>query len=260
MSSELIKIYEYREMLKNLVKKDLRSRYKGSVLGFFWTFLNPFLMLIVYSMVFSIVLRIEIPHYNYALFLFVGLVPWLFFQTTMQQSTSIIIANSNLIKKIYFPRIILPLSTTITNLVNTLFTFLIVFAALLFFKAPLNKFYLYLPLIIIIQTVFTMACSIILSCITVYFRDIEHVISVLLMGWFYVTPIIYPVDYVPVKYLKFIYINPMASIIDSYRNILMFNKGPGIKSLLLVFVFSLFLLIIGYLVFDHLQKKFAEEI
>ena len=260
MLKDILKVYEYREMLKSSVRKELRSRYKGSVLGFLWTFLNPLLMLVVYSILFATIMKIQVPQYPYALFLFVGLVPWTYFATAVQQSTTTIIANNNLVKKIYFPRIILPISVTMTNLVNMLYTFAIVFIALLISQAPVTSLYLYLPLIILIQTILVLAFSIILACVTVYFRDLEHIISILMMAWFYFTPIIYPEDYIPSRYLAFFRANPMMPLIDAYRDILMYNKLPDMMGLLYVFMLSVMILVIGYNVFNVLQKRFAEEI
>ncbi len=260
MIKDIIRIYEYREMLKTSVRKELRSRYKGSVLGFFWTFLNPLLTLVIFSILFSTVMRVTIPNYSYALFLFVGLVPWTFIASGIQQSTTTIVGNGNLIKKIYFPRVILPLSVTITNLVNMLLTFIIVFIALWFSKVPATVLYVYFPLIILIQTVLVLALAIVLSSVTVYFRDLEHIISILTMAWFYLTPVIYPMDYIPKEYLGIFSLNPMMPIINAYRDVLMFNRLPDFTSLSYVLLFSTALLIVGYYTFNALQKRFAEEI
>lgn len=260
MQKDIIKVYEYREMLKNNVRKELRARYKGSVLGFFWTFLNPLLQLIVYSIVFSTIMKITIPNYSYTLFLFVGLVPWTFLSASVQQSTTIITANSNLIKKVYFPRIILPLTTTMTNLVNMLLTFVIVFIALIFFKSRFSVWYVYLPVIIIIETIFTLAVTLFLSSMTVYFRDLEHIVGIVLMAWLYLTPVIYPAEYIPSSIIKIFKMNPMFLIIESYRDILMFNRQPETFGLLYVLMLSGILLVVGYIIFDRLQRRFAEEI
>jgi len=260
MLKDIMKIYEYREMLKNNVRKELRARYKGSVLGFFWTFLNPLLQLIVYSIVFSTIMKISIPNYSYTLFLFVGLVPWTFLSASVQQSTTVITANGNLIKKVYFPRIILPLTITMTNLVNMLLTFIIVFIALIFFKAHFSVWYIYLPVVIIIETIFTMAVTLFLSSMTVYFRDLEHIVGIILMAWNYLTPIIYPAEYIPSSVFYLFKMNPMFSIIESYRDILMFNRQPETFGLLYVLMLSILLIVAGYFVFDRLQRRFAEEI
>lgn len=260
MLKDIKRVFEYREMLKNNVRKELRARYKGSVLGFFWTFLNPLLQLVVYSIVFSTVMKVKVPNYNYTIFLFVGLVPWNFLAASVQQSTMIITANSNLIKKIYFPRIILPLTITLTNLVNMLLTFVIVFIALFIFGSQISIWYTFLPVIIIVETIFVLALTLFLSSITVYFRDLEHITGIILMAWIYLSPVIYPSEYIPSSVFNLFKMNPMFSIIESYRDVLMFNRQPDMFGLLYVLMLSVILLITGYLVFDKLQKRFAEEI
>lgn len=260
MLKDLRKIYDYKEMLKNNVRKELRARYKGSVLGFFWTFLNPLLQLVVYSVVFSTVMRVSVPNYSYTVFLFVGLIPWTFLSASVQQSTTIITANSNLIKKIYFPRVILPLTITVTNLVNMLLTFIIVFAALFISKSPISIWYVYLPLIIIVESVFILALTLFLSSMTVYFRDLEHITGIVLMAWMYLSPVIYPAEYIPSSVFNIFKLNPMFFIIESYRDVLMFNRQPETFGFLYVLLLSALLLVVGYVVFDRLQRRFAEEI
>jgi len=260
MLKDIKKIYEYREMLKNNVRKELRARYKGSVLGFFWTFLNPLLQLVVYSIVFSTVMKVKVPNYNYTIFLFVGLVPWNFLQASVQQSTTIITVNSNLIKKIYFPRVILPLTVTLTNLINMLLTFIIVFIALFAFGSHVSIWYIFLPVIIVVEGIFVLALTLFISSMTVYFRDLEHIIGIILMAWTYLSPVIYPSEYIPSSVFKLFKMNPMFSVIESYRDVLMFNRQPDMLGLLYVFMLAVLLLAIGYVVFDRLQRRFAEEI
>lgn len=260
MLKEVKELLKYKEMLFNNVRKELRARYKGSILGFFWTFLNPLLQLIVYSIVFSTVMKVSVPNYSYTVFLFVGLVPWNFLSFTLQQSTTIIVSNSNLIKKIYFPRIIIPLTVTLTNLINMLLTFVIVFIALFISKSTISTNYLYLPLIIILQTILVFSLSLFLSSITVYLRDIEHITNVVLMAWMYLSPVIYPSEYIPSRIFRLFKLNPMFFIIESYRDILMFARQPDTFGLLYVLMLSSLLLVFGLLIFDRLQKRFAEEI
>jgi lipopolysaccharide transport system permease protein len=260
MFREIIRIYEYRELLKNTIKKDLQSRYKSSVLGFFWTILNPLLMLVVYSIVFSVVMRIQVPGYNYSLFLFTGLVPWMFLATTLQQSTMAIVGNANLIKKIYFPRIILPMSIALANLINMLLTLFLVLLASWHYGGPITSLYLYLLVIISVETIFVMACSITLACLTVYLRDLEHIVSVITMAWFYLTPVVYPVSFLPPKYMAFFKLNPMASIIESFHQVLIFGKTPDLTGLLYTALFSILFLYGAYATFNRLQRRFAEEL
>ena len=260
MLKDLLKIYEYREMLRNSVRKELRSRYKGSVLGFMWTFINPLLMLIVYSIIFSRVMKVVVPGCSYTLFLFVGLIPWTYFSTALQQSTTIIVANSNLIKKVYFPRLILPLTVTLTGLINMLITFIIVFAAVVLSRMPVTLLYFYLPLVAIIQTLLVFAFSMIFAAVTVYLRDLEHIMSVAIMAWFYLTPIVYTAEYIPQDIFNLFKMNPMMVLVDSYRDIFLFARIPDFTALTYVLMLAVILLFIGYALYNKLQRRFAEEI
>jgi ABC-2 type transport system permease protein len=256
MIKPLREMYEYREMFKNLVKRDLRTRYKGSVLGFLWTFLNPLLQLVVYSVVFSTVMRVNVD--KYPMFLFVALLPWLFFATSTQSGTSLIMAHSNLVKKIYFPRAILPLATTTAAIINMILSFLVAFAALLLFKIPLTNSLLALPLVMLVQFFFTLGFVYALSALNVYLRDVEHLWGNVVMAWFYLTPIVYPLDMVPVKYLHLFFLNPMTIFIQDYRDILYRGIFPNFIMLGNMCIISLLILIFGYLVFKRLERGFAE--
>lgn len=268
MFKELIRIYDYREMLKNSVRKELRARYKKSVLGFFWTFLNPLMQLLVYSFVFNTIMTVKAPPgQNYTLMIFVGLVPWTCISATINQSTTVIIANGNLIKKIYFPRLILPLSMTLTNFINMLLTEIIVFAAVLVLTphAPITVAYLFLPLVFLAVFLLSFAIAVLLSALTVYFRDLEHIFGIITMFWFYLTPVIYPVSLlvnnkVDPRLLSIYKLNPTFGIIDSIHQIMMYGQFPVGKFLLYDFAFSIVLLLISLFVFDKCQRRFAEEI
>ncbi|SNX52863.1 ABC-2 type transport system permease protein [Thermoanaerobacterium sp. RBIITD] len=254
----LRELYEYREMLFSMVKKDLRTRYRGSFLGFLWTFINPLLQLVVYSIVFSTIMRMNI--YNFAMFLFVALLPWIFFSTSITQSTTTIMANSNLVKKIYFPRIILPISVALTGFINMIFGFIIVFIVLFIFKIHLSSSIVLLPIVMINELLFVVGLSIIFSALNVFFRDLEHILGIVTMAWFYLTPIVFPINLVPDKYLKLFFLNPMTSIILPYRDILYYGLWPSKKSLLLIFLMGICFNVFAFILFDRLQRRFAEEI
>jgi ABC-2 type transport system permease protein len=251
-------IYKYREMLKNLVKKDLRTRYKGSFLGFLWTFVNPLLMLGVYSILFKIIVRAQIE--NYAIFLFVALLPWIFTQTSIQISATTIITNSNLVKKVYFPREILPISVVLGALVNFLFSVAIILPVLFFLgKFPGMKL-MHFPLILLIQLIFNTGIALIVSSLNVYFRDLEHIVGILMMAWFYLTPVLYPIDIVPKSFIKIFKLNPMTPIVLAYRDILFFNQIPDYNLFRYIIIVSIFILISGMYIFMKLERSFAEDI
>jgi ABC-type polysaccharide/polyol phosphate export systems, permease component len=249
-------IYEYREMFHNLVKRDLRTRYKGSILGFLWTFVNPLLQLVVYSVVFSTILRMNVE--KYPMFLFIALLPWLFFAASTQSGTSLIMQHSNLVKKVYFPRTILPLAITTAAMINMILSFLVAFVALFIFRMPMNSSLLALPLVMLVQFIFTLGFVFILSAVNVYFRDVEHLWGNVMMAWFYLTPIVYPLDMVPAKFMGFFFLNPMTMFTLAYRDILYRGILPNFILIGIMGIISVLILIFGYLVFQRLERGFAE--
>ncbi len=251
-------VYSYREMLKSLVKKDLRTRYKGSFLGFLWTFVNPLLQLAVYTVIFSSIMRVDID--KFYMYLFVALVPWIFFSTSLQISTGSIVANKDLVKKIYFPRVVLPISVVTANLMNMIFSFAVVIPALLLSGIGINACILYLPLIMLIEYIMALGFSILFSALNVYFRDLEHLLGIILMAWFYFTPIVYSIDMIPPAYMKLFKLNPITPVILAYREILYFKRPPDMKALGISLLIGVVLLFIADKVFYKLQKNFAEEI
>ncbi len=256
--SELQELYQYREMLKNLVRKELRSRYKGSVLCFMWTFLNPLLMLVVFSILFSTVMRINVE--KYTMFLFCALLPWNFFQSSVQAAASSIVGNGGLIKKIYFPTVILPLALVVSGVVSFLLSLFILIPALLINNIPLVWPVLSLPLVLLVEFIFTLGLALLVSSINVYFRDVEHITSITLLAWFYLTPVLYPETLIPAQYLCLFKINPMTVIILAFRDIFFLGRWPDFTALAQVGLASVLFLLISYTIFHYLKKRFAEEI
>lgn len=254
----IIEIFNYREMLYNLVKKDLRTRYKGSVLGFLWTFINPLLQLVVYSAVFSVIMRVNVE--NYSIYLFVALIPWLFFASSIQVSCSSIIANKDLIKKVYFPRIIIPLSVASSAFMNMVFSMVVVFIALEFSGIGFSWNLVFLPVIMILEWFMVIGLCMTFSALNVYFRDLEHILSIIIMAWFYLTPIVYTMDMIPQKLLFLFKLNPMTSIIESYRDVLYYQRVPNFSSMGINIAYGVVFLLVGFILFQYLQKNFAEEL
>lgn len=251
-------LYNYRDMLSNLVKKDLRTRYKGSVLGFLWTFVNPLLQLVVYTLVFSIIMRAGIE--KYYIYLFVALVPWIFFSTSLTVSSSSIIGNKDLIKKIYFPRLIIPMSIVNGAFMNMIFTMVVVFLALIFSGIGISKYVLLLPIIMVLEYLLALGLSFIVSALNVYFRDLEHILGIVTMAWMYVTPILYDINMVPENLQSMFKLNPMTPIILAFRDILYYKTMPDLSHMGLIFIWAIGFIIIGYIIFQKLQKGFAEEL
>lgn len=259
MISRLKEIYAYREMIVSLVKRDLKGRYKGSALGFLWTFLNPLFQLAVYTMVFSIIMRMGIK--DYYLFLFVALIPWIFFSTSLSGGASCIMTQQDMVKKIYFPREVLPISYVTSQFINMLLSFIVIFVVLIFAGYRLNLLaILCLPVVMVVEYILALGLTMIMCALTVYLRDLEYVLGIITMAWQFLTPIMYSMDYVPEKYRWVFSLNPMTYVIVAYRHILYYGKVPELKNLLSAIVIGIIALVIGWLVFERLQKHFVEEL
>ena len=256
--NNLRELYKYREMIFSLVRKDLKTRYKGSVLGFLWTFINPLFQLIVYSIVFSFVMRVQMP--NYYMFMFVGLLPWIFLCTCIQSGATSVVSNSDLIKKIYFPRIVLPISIVSAAFINMLFSMIIMLGALLYSGIGISQYILYFPLLLILLYCLGLGLSFIVSALNVYLRDLEHILGILLMSLFYVTPIIYPVEMVPDKFISWMKLNPMLHMVMAFQDILYYKRNPDFQTLLVIMISSMVIIVIGYIIFQKLQRNFVEEL
>ncbi len=259
MLQRIREILEYREMLRNLVHKELRARYKGSVLGFLWTFFHPLLLLIVYSFVFKFVMRVQME--NYTLYLFTGLLPWTFHVTSLTMGVNAIVGNGNLITKIYFPREILPLSIVMANMINYLLSLPILVGAIIYLNWDIGVSLLAFPVVLLIQSLMLTGLTLIVSAGNVFFRDLEHLLSVLLTGWFFLCPIVYPLSMIPKEYLGvYTALNPVTPLIIAYTDIFYYSRFPEWTNLLTITGFAIIIFVIGFMVFNRLQKSFAEEV
>jgi ABC-2 type transporter len=257
MFDRIEEILKFKEMIKSFTIRELRTRYKGSFLGFLWTFVNPLLQLLVYSLIFPFILRIS--EKNYAMFLFVALIPWGFFTNSLQGACNLIVGNSSLVTKVYFPREVLPITHTLSGLCNTIFSYMIVFPMLIIFRIPLTIHLLWLPLILLGQTVLNLGFSLIVSSINVFFRDLEYLISVGLMALYFMTPIMYNITILPEKYQRILLlVNPMAGYTVLYRNVMYYGMMKRPLLLIYVLLYSFLVFFVGYFVFQKLQRKFAE--
>lgn len=251
-------LYKYRQLLKSNVRKEIRGKYKGSFLGVLWSFVNPLLMTLVYAIVFPFLLKGS--QENYVTFLVIGILPWTWFTTSIAQGTSTILGNGNILKKVYFPREILPISVITSGLVNFLISCIIIFIFLIFFGIGISFNILFLPIIVIIQYILSLGIIFITSSINVYIRDAEYIINFFIMMLFYGTPVLYSMDMFPTKIRMILNLNPMTPIIESYRDIFFYQKLPNFSSLGIVFLASVILLFLGIKIFKKLEKGFAEEL
>lgn len=255
----LRELIQYREMIANLIRKDLRGRYKGSVFGFLWTFINPLLQLAVYTMVFSIILRAGIE--KYYLFLFVALIPWIFFSTCLSAGCAAVLNDKNLVTKIYFPREVLPISFVTSNFINMIYSFAVVLAVVILMGDHVNLLaWMYLPIVMVIEYLLALGCTLITSSVTVFFRDLQYILGIIAMAWQFLTPVMYSVDMVPDRLMPLFLMNPMTSIIVAYRDILYYGQIPAVGTLVLPLVISMIVLVMGELLFHRIQRYFAEEL
>lgn len=256
----LKELWQYREMIFNLVKRDLKSRYKESVLGFFWMLLNPLLQLCVYTIVFSVIMRTNNID-KYYLFLFVALVPWIFFNSCLTAGTSIIISQQDMIKKIYFPREVLPISFVLAQFINMFLSLIVVLIVSILSGVSITaQAIIQLPVIMAIEFILALGVTFIASALTVYFRDLEYIVNIISLAWMYLTPIIYSVEMVPEQLLTLFYLNPMTTITIAYRDILYYGIAPRLNTLLNAFIIGIFVLVIGNITFGKLKQHFVEEL
>ena len=263
MFHNLARLLRYRGLIESLVARELKARYRGSVLGFFWSFINPLLFLLVYWFVFKYVLPQRVEGLEpYALFMFCGILPWTWFASSLTESAGVLISGGDLIKKVLFPAEILPIVTVLANMVHFFLGLPILFGFLLYNHAPLTfPEILWFPVIVAVQLVLTLGFALVLSALTVHFRDIRDILSNLLTLWFFATPIIYPWFKAPDLAKRFLNFNPMTHIAVSYQEVLFFAGPFGHwKWLLAIGAASIVWFLFGYFVFDRLRDTFAEEV
>ncbi len=251
-------LYQYRELLKTNVKKDIRGKYKGSFLGILWSFVNPLLQVLVYAIVFPYIMRVKTD--NYLIFLICGIIPWTWFITSISNGTNCITLNGNLIKKVYFPREILPISIVTSGMINFLISCLIILIFVLAGGAGISWHLVFLPIIVLIQYVVTLAFVFLLSAINVYVKDVEYLVMFFINMAFYATPVLYSTEMFSGWFLWIFKLNPMAHLINAYRDIFYVHQIPALGNLAIVLGIGLVILVLCYLVFDRLEKRFAEEI
>ena len=251
-------LYNYRELLKTSVKKEVRGKYKNSFLGVIWSFLNPLLQIMVYAIVFPLILRNN--QDNYVIFLCCGLIPWNFFATAINRSAFSFVENGNIIKKVFFPREIIPISVVTSEAVNFLISSIIILGFVLFGGLGLSKYLIFYPIILIVQYLIILGIAIIISSICVYLRDLQHFVGVALQLFFYAAPVVYAAESIPQNYQWILKYNPMTYIINSYRDIFYSQTMPDLHSLAIVFAIAIILCFVGYLIFSKLQKNFAEQL
>lgn len=264
MIHNLLALAKYRGLVQTLVVRDLKARYRGSVLGFFWSFFNPLLLMAVYTFVFTVIMPGTHPAdiQPYGLFFFCGILPWTWFSSSLSEATNVLISGGNLIKKVLFPAEVLPIVSVLANLAHFLLGLPILAVLLIYYQRPLDPLeLLWFPVIVFVQALFTTGLALLLAALTVHFRDIKDILANLLTLWFFSTPIIYSMQMAPEAYRRVLNLNPMTHLAISYQEVL-FHVGPHghWKWLLAMALVSAAVFLAGYFVFDRLRDSFAEEV
>ena len=241
-----------------MVARDLKLRYNRSLVGIAWSFVTPLSQLLVLNLVFTRVVPLEIP--DYGSFLFVGLMSWMWFSNSLDQATGSIVEQRELVRQPGFPVGLLPVITVATNLVNFLVAVPILVALVLLARSSLGAPLIFLPLLIVIQFALTLGLSFFVATSHVTFRDTKHLLGIILLLGFYLTPVFYPADRAPEGFSLLYRLNPMAILIESYRLVILENRVPPAGPLLLVVAISALLLVVGYQVFRRASDRFVDEI
>lgn len=285
MISELKELYKYRDLLVQLVVRDLKVRYKNSVLGFFWSLINPLVLVATITIVFKYVMRMEIP--NYSAYVLVAYLPWMFFQMSLMDASQSVLAHHDLLKKVYFPREVLPLSMVIANLIHFLLALVVFFVYLLILGTPIVIGWAMLPILVVIELLLITGISLFISCLNVFYEDIKYIVSVLLNILFYLTPIIYMSEMVYTRlptakkelFFTLYQLDPLNAIIMAFRKLLLVPYSPpsgktsmlvqqsiptdmplDFRFLLIAGVVSLLIAVLGYAYFNARKWGFAEQV
>lgn len=250
----------YFELLSELTKREIKQRYKQSVLGYAWVILNPFFQMLVMAFVFSYIMRIPPLGVPYSIFLYAGLLPWTLFTNSISSATNSLVGNAGLLTKIYFPREIFVASTIIAKVVDFLLSSTIFIAFMIFFHINVtwNVFW-FIP-IFLIQMLFTYSLSLFFAAANLFYRDIQYIINLILLVWMYLTPVIYPTELFPAQYRWIFQLNPMAVIINAYRQVILGAGPPNFTSLSIALILSLILYLVSIKIFKKLEGVFADVV
>jgi ABC-type polysaccharide/polyol phosphate export permease len=240
--------------------RHLRGQYKQSILGYAWALVMPLSQMLIMTFVFSTIIRIPTPGAPFALFLFVGLLPWNFFATALSSSTDSVVGASSLVTKVYFPREILPAAAILTKVADLLFASIILVGLMVYYGHAPEWTLVWVPLLFLIQFVFTIGLCLPFAALNLYFHDVRYLVGVALTLWFYVTPVIYPVDIVPDRYRLIFDLNPNSLFISAYRNVILSGVSPGTDKVLLGIIVATVTFLAGYYLFKKMEPGFADRI
>lgn len=246
MAQGIVELYRFRELLLSWTNRELRLRYKQTLLGSLWAVLQPLVLMFLFVIVFSIFVRLPTDGVPYPIFAYTGLLPWTYFATSLSFSVSSLVNNMNLVTKIYFPREIIPLASIGAALVDFGISSIVLLFMMLYYKYPIVPTILWVPVLILIQTIFIVGVVLFGSMLNAFYRDIRFMVPLTIQAWMYATPIIYPLSSVPGWLRPYYLLNPMAGLVDSYRRVILHGVAPDPVALGMATVISVLLLFFGY--------------
>lgn len=255
MTELLREMYRYRELIWALAMKELKIRYKRSVLGFLWALLNPMLLMLVLTVVFSTILSFNLPHY--AIFLLSVLLPWTFFTQSLSYAVESIVGNGELIKKVRVAKLVFPVAAVVSNMINLLLSLIPLVLIVLVMRHPFHITWLYLPVPLLALTIFTLGGTFFFAAANVYYRDVAHILQIVLQAWFYITPIIFSIDFFPAKYRWIFKLNPIQYILNGFRLSVYYGLLPSLQSIIMSFICAFAALLIGFSIFQRHQNDFV---
>ena len=251
-------LWEYRDMLLYLVLRDIKARYTQSVLGIGWAVLQPLFLMIVFTVIFGKLVKINTNGMDYAVFSYTALVPWAYFSNSLMLTTGSLIQNSNLLSKVFFPRIVLPMSTVLSTLVDFFIAFILVIVLMIWYQVSPTLWVLFLPALLLLMVVLSVSLGSLFTALAIQYRDVRHGISFLVQGMMYASPVVYPVSIIPDKYRLIYGLNPMAGVIEGFRSALL-GATPMPWDLIIVgTIVTLVLAVIGLTYFKFTERIFAD--
>ena len=257
LSQLILPITSYKYLLFQLTQREIKARYKQSIIGYAWIVFNPLVQLLVYSFVFSVIFKFPTGGIPYPIFLFIGLLPWTYLQSSVTTSSLVLIDNANLLKKVSFPREILPYSIILAKGIDLFFSLLLLIGFMLFYKISLYPTTIFIIPLLFIQIILMAGLSLFLSTANLFYRDIQYLINLMLLMWMYLTPIVYPLSLIPKNYIWLYKLNPMVGIIEGYRSAI-FNTSFDIGTILWSILISISIFIFGFWMFKKSENIFAD--
>ena len=270
MVADLVALVRHRQLVQDFAWRDLRARYKGSVLGFAWNFLNPLLQLAVYYLLFGVLLPVprvnavgETPSYGYAVFLFTGLLPWTYFASSLQAGASSVLANAGLVKKVHMPLQVLPAAAVLSSLANFGLSLIVLAVVLVVAGVPPHPTLAYVPLILAVQTILVLGFAYALGALSVFFRDVLHILAIVLTLWYFLTPVIYPIASIAERHpteAALLHLNPMTPIVLAYQRAVLDGLAPEWEWLAYAAAFALVVFAAGFALYRRTSASFEEEL